>query len=438
MIVWYVVRGNEGDKVVHAVHTGYTEGWNEILQSIQLILPSLQRIGTVLVDTLGVKRDETLFVLISKKISKNKDLLMLVKSDDTFKLIPPDSEDFKNLRCNMNMGVPQGELPTCWLNSVISAMLLSPQTRHLIKCKFQEYKKLPKQVVSNNITDNPEGSCPIQNRDNFWGAIQAVLDQPQKELDAINNTFMKDLRNTMEISTQKILSSLDLRERPMFLIPGWIPLPAFRKICNFSNISYCEMTYNEKMQYDWGKSPKPIGSHDLLVLKPSLLYFHINSSLKRSITVGEQNYVLSHAVLYYSFHYTSAFFDKCGNGYVYDPSYNSLTEWDWTRPQTDEETNYDKHLYFHEMSNKGRHTKISFAYIVYIRTSAIECTSIGGRPKKVVLSQRSKWLPTNFKVMHKGKVRKVWCNADDTTLHAIKRLVKSVDGTRKYRYEKIR
>ena len=66
--------------------------------------------------------------------------------------------------------------------------------------------------------------------------------------------------------------------------------------------------------------------------------------------------------------------------------------------------------------------------------------TLGGRKsrgKSTTQSKSAKWLPTNRTVTHKGKSRKVWRSAKDASVHAVKCAVKTTDGTRKYRYEKV-
>ena len=49
----------------------------------------------------------------------------------------------------------------------------------------------------------------------------------------------------------------------------------------------------------------------------------------------------------------------------------------------------------------------------------------------------AKWQPTGRTVKHKGAVRKLWRSTSDASAVAVKRIVKSADGTRKVRYERL-
>ena len=53
---------------------------------------------------------------------------------------------------------------------------------------------------------------------------------------------------------------------------------------------------------------------------------------------------------------------------------------------------------------------------------------------KATTPAAAKWLPTGRTVVHKGVTRKVWVSAKDATVKAVKRVVKSADGSRKVRY----
>ena len=48
-----------------------------------------------------------------------------------------------------------------------------------------------------------------------------------------------------------------------------------------------------------------------------------------------------------------------------------------------------------------------------------------------------RWLPTTRTVVHKNTVCKLWRSANDTSVLAIKRIVKAADGSRKARFEKV-
>ena len=77
-----------------------------------------------------------------------------------------------------------------------------------------------------------------------------------------------------------------------------------------------------------------------------------------------------------------------------------------------------------------------------MKTMPYEGPAIGGRatsrrPSSKSAGRAPKWLPTSRTVVHKGKSRKVWRSAKDASVHAVKCAVKTTDGARRYRYEKV-
>jgi hypothetical protein len=113
----------------------------------------------------------------------------------------------------------------------------------------------------------------------------------------------------------------------------------------------------------------------------------------------------------------------------------------WTGIATEEESIQRNKLYairVYIMDGFVRVEDVSMEdYLGYKQDFVTECKYphyVGGRR---AMSRAPKWQPTQRSVVHKGRSRKVWRNAHDASVFAIKRAVKAADGSRKFRFEKI-
>ena len=96
-------------------------------------------------------------------------------------------------------------------------------------------------------------------------------------------------------------------------------------------------------------------------------------------------------------------------------------------------TNEDARQWLQE---HGGNTVNEFPDVFSPAANAVDAVpAAGGSGQRKRGSKASaKWLPTGRTVVHKGVTRKVWVSARDATVMAVKRVVKSADGSRKARY----